>query len=690
MRRALPVILLLSTSLPAVGQEAQDPFLWLEEVLGEKPLAWVEEQNARSTEVLEAVPEYEPTYERTLAILDSEDRIPTPGFTGDWIFNFWQDEKNPRGVLRRTTLASYREAKPDWEVVLDVDALSAAEGQPWVYKGKSCLAPDFRRCMITLARGGSDASEEREFDLVEKRFVEGGFVLPEAKSGLAWKDADTLWVGTDFGEGSLTASGYPRTVRAWRRGTPLAEAKTLFETPADDVGAWPATLDTPEGPYTLVFRRHDFFRGDQFLAVGDRLVRLDLPIDADFKAILRDCVVLSLRSDWRLGERTYPQGALLAVALDELLEGRPRPALLFEPSERVSLDAVATTRDRILFTTLDNVRSRLYRVALEEGEWVRSEVSLPGLGAASIVAASDDTDRFFFLYEDFLTPDTLYLVDGAAAPAALKSLPALFDARGLEVSQHEATSDDGTRIPYFLVARAGLARDGGAPTLLYAYGGFEVSETAKYSATLGSAWLERGGVYALANIRGGGEFGPAWHEAAVRENHHHNFEDLAAVAEDLIGRKITSPAHLGIMGGSQGGLLVGGAFVLHPDLFGAVVCQVPLLDMKRYSRLLAGASWVSEYGDPDDPDDWAFMKEWSPYQLVREGVDYPEPFFWTTTRDDRVHPGHARKMVARMLAQGHPVLYFENTEGGHGSGSVNAQRARVTALQYAYLWKKLR
>jgi prolyl oligopeptidase len=690
LNRALALIALLLIAAPVWADDQPDPFLWLEEVLGERPLEWVKEQNARSTTVLEAVPEYAALHDRILEILDSKDRIPMPKTIGEWIFNKWQDEKNPRGLLRRTTVESYASSDPEWETVLDLDALSAAEETPWVYKAMTCLAPEYRRCMFALSRGGSDATVKREFDLVERHFVEDGFRLPEAKSEVAWKDADTLWVATDFGGGTLTESGYPRIVKAWKRGTPLAEARQLFATAPEDVGVWPWTIYTTEGSYTLLTRSHDFFSGDQFLSVGDRLVRLDLPLDVAFQAIFRDQVLLSLRNDWTIGETTYAQGALLALGLDDLLRGAPAPKVLFEPSGRVSLDEVATTRERVVFSTLDNVRSRLYRVEPADGEWRSEEVALPGLGTASIEAASDDYDRFFVLYEDFLTPDTLYLVEGSEAPQAVKSLPALFDASGLEVAQHEATSKDGTRIPYFLVSREGFERDGSAPTMLYAYGGFEVSKTSTYSSTLGSSWLERGGVYVLANIRGGGEFGPAWHQAAVRENHFRNFEDLIAVAEDLVARKITSPEHLGIIGGSQGGLLVGATLVLRPDLFNAVVSQVPLLDMKRYHLLLAGASWMSEYGDPDNPDDWTFMKQWSPYQLVRKDAEYPEPFFWTTTRDDRVHPGHARKMVARMKSQGHPVLYFENIEGGHGSGSVNAQRARTYALQYAYLWKKLR
>ena len=697
---AIQTLLAASATLAQPSDTEPDPYLWLEDVLGEKAIAWVKEQNERSTKILEAVPEYQPIHDRTLEILDSKDRIPMPGFTGDWIFNFWQDPEHPRGILRRASLADYRKSETAWETVIDIDAMSKADDVPWVYKGKNCLAPKYERCIVSLSKGGSDAIEQREFDLTTRKFVEGGFRLPEAKSNVAWRDADTLWVGTNWGEGSLTKSGYARIVKEWKRGTPLAAAKAIFETTADDALAAPLTLDTKEGSYHMVFRMKTFFEGDKYLfsdaaangAEPHKLVKLELPFDADFKAIFREHVLIALRSDWSVGGTTHPRGALVALPLAPLLAGKREPKAIFTPSERVALDSVATTRDRLLYTTLDNVKSRLYRADLAGGSWTSAEIALPGLGAASIVAAADDTDRFFVLYEDFLTPDSLHLSDGASGGGLekVKALPEYFDASGLEASQHEATSKDGTKIPYFLVAKKGIARDGSAPTLLHAYGGFEVSQTPYYSGTMGSAWLERGGVWVEANIRGGGEFGPAWHEAAVRENHHRNFEDLAAVAEDLIAKRITSPKQLGIMGGSQGGLLVGGAFVLRPELYGAVVCQVPLLDMKRYSHLLAGASWKSEYGDPDLASDWEFMKRWSPYQLVRKGEKYPEVFFWTTTRDDRVHPAHARKMVAKMLDQGHPVLYYEVIEGGHGSGSVNSQKARTTALEYAYLWKKLK
>ncbi len=668
-----------------------DPFQWLEDVQGEKALAWAREHNARTIAVLEARPEYEPVYARTLEILDSKEKIPTPELLGETVYNFWKDDKHERGIWRRTTLASYRTAAPQWETVLDVDALAKADGKSWVFHGATCLAPAYVRCMVSLSPGGSDASVEREFDTKTKEFVSGGFVLPEAKSFIAWRDQDTLWLGTDFGSGSLTSSGYPRIVKLWKRGTQVSAARTVFEGQAADVGSGGRTEILSDGRYDLITRTPAFFREESFLILGDRLVRLDLPEDARPRLFFRDRLLFSLRSDWTVGGKTYREGSLLAGTVDDLLRGVRRFDVLFEPSARVSLAGVDRTRDRVLLQTLDNVRSRLTALSLKDDDdgWTRSEIPTPGIGTAELTAASDESESFFFTYEDFSTPKSLWLAEKAAAPVRVKTMPVFFDAKGITTEQFEATSKDGTKIPYFVVRPKGVKSDGATPTLLYGYGGFEVSEVPTYNGVMGSAWLSRGGVYVLANIRGGGEFGPAWHKAAVKEQHIHNFEDFSAVARDLAARKITSARHLGIMGGSQGGLLVSGTLALYPDLFHAVVAQVPLADMRRFSHLLAGASWMAEYGDPDKAEDWAYIQTWSPYQLLKPDAKYPTPFFWTNTRDDRVHPAHARKMVAKLEELGHPVYYFENTEGGHGSGAVNKQTAQVTALQYAYLWMML-
>ncbi len=684
----LATCLLLGTLAGAA--EETDPFLWLEEIDGQRALEWVKAQNRRTTKELEAVKEYKPIYKRTLEILDSKDRIATPELYGLAVYNFWQDRDHVRGIWRRTTLDSYRAGQPEWETVIDVDALSKADATPWTFKGAACLPPGYRRCMVALSPGGGDADVEREFDTVAKEFVKDGFSLPKAKSRVAWRDEDTLWVGTDFGEGSLTTSGYPRLVKLWKRGTPLSEAKTVFAGETGDVSSAGYSVFTPEGRYDLVVRTPAFFRSDKYIVLGGRLVKLEFPQDSEIiEEIFSDHMLVSLRSAWAVGGKVYPTGALLAISLDDFLRGSRTFDVLFQPTLRTSLDSVGATRDRVVMSWLDNVRGRLSALTFTGGAWKREEISLPALGTVHVATTTDAADVFFYTYQDFLTPSSLFLAEGAKVEK-VKSMPAFFDATGIKVEQFEATSKDGTKIPYFLVTPKRFKADGNAPTLLYGYGGFEIPELSTYNATVGASWLERGGVYVLANIRGGGEFGPSWHKAAMKEYHFRNFEDFTAVAEDLIARKITSPRHLGIMGGSQGGLLVGGTFTVRPDLFHAVVAQVPLADMKRFNHLLAGASWMAEYGDPDKPEEWAYIQKWSPYELVRQGVKYPTPFYWTNTRDDRVHPAHARKMVAKLESFGDPVYYFENIEGGHSSGSVNPEKAYIGALQFAYLWKMLR
>jgi len=671
------------------GQE-EDPYLWLEEIQGEKAMAWVKEQNQRTVAELEAVPEFQGSVKRFLDILDSREKIAYPSLRGKYVYNFWQDTAHIRGVWRRTTLEDYLLPQPNWETVLDVDALAKAENENWVYKGVVCLYPDYRHCMISLSRGGGDAVVVREFDAVTKSFVTNGFQLREAKSNVNWKDPDTLWLGTDFGEGSLTKSGYPRIAKEWKRGTPLEQARTVFEGKAEDVSAGVYSIHTPEGRYDLARRAPDFFSSEAFLIRDGRLVKLEIPPDVSDFDIFKKQMLISLRTDWKPGKIVYKQGSLLAIDLERFLAGNRNFRILFEPTERTSLDSVSTTKDLLLVSILHNITSRLYAFRFQGGEWPQTEIPTPKMGSAGVSATSEQSNDYFVNYTDFLPPSTLQLVRGTGAPQTVKTMPVFFNADGLKVEQLETASADGTRIPYFLVRRQNLELNGLNPTLLTGYGGFEIPSRPGYRALDGAGWLEKGGVFVVANIRGGGEFGPRWHQAALKKNRRKAYEDFIAVAEDLVARKITTPQHLGIEGGSNGGLLVGAALTMRPDLFGAVVCQAPLLDMKRYSKLLAGASWQAEYGNPDDPETWAYIRTYSPYHNLVKDKKYPKILFTTSTRDDRVHPGHARKMAARMLEQGHPFYFYENTEGGHAGAANNRQRAYMNALAYAYLWKQLK
>ncbi len=695
MTRRAPLLLLgmvlwLAASPWSPAQDA-DPFLWLEDVGGTAALDWVRERNAESVGALAQHDEFRTLERRLLAILDSDDRIPSVSKMGPWLYNFWRDAAHQRGIWRRTSLAEYRKAEPAWDTVLDLDALATREGENWVWAGADCLKPEYRRCLLSLSRGGADAAVTREFDLATRAFVADGFAVPEAKTSIAWRDVDSVFVATDFGPGSSTESGYPRIIKEWKRGTPLSDAVTVFEGRTDDVRV-AAFRDLTRGFERDIVRRNvTFWTSEVFLRRDGKLVRIDKPEDAEVQ-LHRDLLFLQLRSDWKVGERTYPAGALLVTNFEKYLAGGATFDVLFTPRERTSLEEYDPTLNSILLNELDNVRNRVYVLARDGAGWSKKPLAgLPDIGTLGVRAVdADESDDYFVQASDFLTPDRLLLGTVGKGPAeTLKRLPSQFHSAGLVVTQHEATSKDGTRIPYFQVARQDLAADGRNPTLLYGYGGFEVSMLPRYSATVGAGWLEPGGVYVLANIRGGGEFGPKWHLAALKEKRPRAYEDFIAVAEDLVRRKVTSSDRLGIMGGSNGGLLVGNALTMRPDLFGAVVCQVPLLDMRRYHTLLAGASWMGEYGDPDDPKQWSYVQTFSPYHNVRKDVHYPPTLFTTSTRDDRVHPGHARKMAARMREQGHDVTYYENIEGGHGGAANNAQRAFMSALAYRFLWTEL-
>jgi prolyl oligopeptidase len=682
--------------LHAGEPEPADPFLWLEEIDGERALSWVRDRNAACLEALARGEGFSALESRLVGILDSKARIPLVTRIGGSLVNFWRDAAHPRGLWRRTTLDGYRLAEPPWETLLDLDALAAEEGENWVWHGATLLEPEDRLCLVELSRGGADAEVIREFDLDKRRFVEGGFVLPEAKTSVSWKDADTLLVATDFGPGSLTDSGYARTVREWRRGTPLAAATIVYDGQPQDMRVLGYADRTPGFEREFVLRQKSFYAGELFLRRGGSLHKLPKPDDAT-ALVQREWVFLELRSDWSIGGRTWKAGSLLAADFDRFLAGATDFEPLFEPTERSSLKAFAPTRGRLLLSTLEDVRTRVAACRFEDGRWRRQPVAgVPETGTASAIPLDDmESDDFLLITASPLSPSTLELVtDPAAAGEPLKSTPAFFDADGLAVTRHEAVSRDGTRVPYYQVSREPLPADGSTPTLLYGYGGFEIPLLPDYNPLVGAAWLERGRAYVVANIRGGGEFGPRWHQAALRENRPRAYEDFLAVAEDLLRRKVTSPRRLGIKGGSNGGLLVGNMLAMRPDLFGAVVCQVPLLDMRRYHRLLAGASWMEEYGDPDDPAQWSFIHGFSPYHAVErhlaDGAPRLPPLLLTTsTRDDRVHPGHARKMAAKLLAAGAPVFSYENIEGGHGGAADNRQRAFMEALGYTFLEREL-
>ena len=674
-----------------------DKYAWLEDVEGQKPLEWVRAQNARSEAEIAATPEFKQLEGKILAMLDSDAKIPGVEKIGDHYYNFWKDRNHERGLWRRTTLEEYRKPQPQWETVIDLDALNAAEGlqddKKWVWHGADCRKPDYRRCLIALSRGGSDADVTREFDLTTKQWVKDGFFRPEAKGALGWKDADTVYVYTDFGPGSMTPSGYPRIVKEWKRGTPLSAATVVYEGTNEDMYIAAYHDDTPGFERDFVSRTIAFYNDELYLRGSDgKLTRIDVP-NSTGKGVVREWLTVELREPWEVDGRTYKAGSLLATRFEDFMAGKRKFAVLFEPTDSTSLAGTTWTKNHVVLNVLADVKNKLVVLTPSDDEWKKSEFAgAPALGTIGVSAVdSDESDSVWMTVTDYLTPTTLMMAEAggpASAVEVLKTMPTFFDNSKDVVEQHFATSKDGTKVPYFLVRPKDLKYDGNTPTLLYGYGGFEVSLTPGYSGGVGMGWLEKGGVYAVANIRGGGEYGPRWHQAALKQNRHKAYEDFAAVAQDMIARKITSPAHLGIQGGSNGGLLTGNMLMQFPQLFGAVVVQVPLLDMKRYSHLLAGASWMAEYGNPDTAD-WEFIRKFSPYHLFDPSKTYPPALFMTSTRDDRVHPGHARKMMAKMLEAGKDVRYYENIEGGHGGAANNKQSAHMSALAYTFLWQQL-
>lgn len=677
---------------------SEDKYLWLEEVEGEKALTWVKSQNERSLQKLQSDKRYKKLEDEALAIIRAKDRLTFGGYDNGYVSNFWQDASQVRGLWRRSDYTSWKAGKPNWETILDFDKLSKDEGQNWVYKGSNCLDPNDlwnTNCLLSLSNGGKDANEKREFNLKTKSFVEGGFKIPEAKSAVTWVDADTLLLGTDWGEGSLTMSGYPFIVKKLKRGQDLKDAVEVFRGEKNDVSAGAYRIDCGKKFHQLFYRNPTFFTSKTFYQLENgEIAPLDLPLKHSIIGIRAGQIYFSLQEDWtpRGTNKLIMSGTLLNASIKELTakEGAINTTIIYAQDRREALQGVSMTKSALLVTISKNVKSEIRAYNQTDGKWSFKKVDLPLNGVADVEEASIRRDEVFYSYNDFLTPPSVLMAkDAFSEPQQVQSQPARFDASGLEVNQYEATSKDGTKVPYFVVHKKGLKLNSKTPTLLYGYGGFEVSMLPSYSPYIGKLWLENGGAYVLANIRGGGEFGPEWHEAGLKLKRQVVYDDFIGVAEDLIKRKITSPRRLGAMGGSNGGLLMGVMLTQRPDLFNAIVVQVPLLDMLRYHKLLAGASWVDEYGSPDVPEERAWLEKLSPYHNLKKQKNFPEPLIVTSTKDDRVHPAHARKYAAKLEELEMPFLYYENIDGGHSAAANLVEASKRRALEYTYLMEKL-
>ncbi|GGP88348.1 prolyl oligopeptidase family serine peptidase [Shewanella ulleungensis] len=696
LKRIIPLCVASAMTMATPIQAEEDKFIWLEDVEGAKPMSWVKQQNDVSAAHIKAYKGFDSLVANSLDILNNKARIPYASRIGEYFYNFWKDETHTRGIYRRTTLEEYAKPEPKWETVLDIDALGKAEGVNWVYKGMNCQYPLNERCFVSLSRGGADAAEVREFDLTTKTFVDTAqkpFLVNEAKSIVSWIDKDTVFIGTDFGDGkSMTDSGYPSLVKLWKRGTPLSEAKTIFTGDKASVASAGYVIFDDKTPLNIITESLTFYTAKHYVYQNDKLIPLPLPADADIKGYFKGQLYIELKSELVTDKATFKQGAVVMTPVDKLIAQTPEFSEFVSPTASSFISQINFSKSAIFVTWLDDVKSKLVRyMQNDKGEWQSEIAPFEANGTLSVFDVERDSDEFFVDYTSFLEPSTLYRLNGTTLKTEkIKGMPQQFAADKFETKQYFVKSKDGTKVPYFVVMAKDIKLDASNPTLLYGYGGFEVSRLPAYSATVGKNWLEQGGVYVLGNIRGGGEYGPAWHQAALKENRHKAYEDFEAIAEDLIARKITSSQHLGIQGGSNGGLLMGAAFTRRPELYNAVVCQVPLLDMKRYNKLLAGASWMGEYGNPDIAEEWQYIKTYSPYHNLKQGVKYPKVFFTTSTRDDRVHPAHARKMVAKMEDMGIDVLYYENIEGGHAGAADNTQAAELSSMVYAYLMQQLR
>jgi prolyl oligopeptidase len=679
---------------PAIEQI--DKYLWLEDVHGERSIAWVKEQNTRTTDVLQKDPRFADLNAAALKIYESPDRLPMPMLKEGTIYNLWQDAKHVRGIFRRTSLADYLTAEPHWKTLIDYDELAKQDKQEWVANGLNCLYPGTGLCLVSLSAGGEDAETLREFDLKTGKFVEHGFVLPHSKQAVDWLDKDSLLVARDWGPGTMTKSGYPFVVKLWKRGQPLERAKEVFRATENDVDAAGFTLNDSQGHHvTLLHTGINFFESAYFLWSPDGNQKLALPAKADLNGLLANQLIVTLNQDWKPEglETTFPTGSVVSLDMTAVRQDSVhlKPTAIFTPTAVEFAQEVQATRDHLVLTTLEHVQGRAYIYSRSaNGEWTRKKLDIADNQAVDIVSANGADDRFFLEVQGFLTPSSLLLGDpGTQTLKEAKSLTPQFDASQDVVEQLEAKSKDGTMVPYFVVRRKDLQYDGSNPTQMTAYGGFQVANTPSYSGVVGKLWLERGGVYVLANIRGGGEFGPAWHEAGLKTNRQRIYDDFAAVGEDLVTRKITSPRRLGIEGDSNGGLLMGVEFTQHPEMWNAVIIGVPLLDMLRYEQIAAGASWVGEYGSVSIPEQRAFLASISPYNQLKPDVNYPEPLIFTTTKDDRVGPVHARKFAARLAELHKSFFYYEIIEGGHNTGANLKESAETRAVDYIYLTRKL-
>lgn len=679
-------LLLLAVSATTFSQD--DPYIWLEEVESDSSMDWVLEQNKLTKDKITTSAEFDRLFNKYKEVYSDKDKLTYPNLVGNTVYNFWQDDEHVRGIWRTMSKTDYDNNKNEWKTILDLDKLSANEDKKWVFQGATMLKPDNKRCLVTLSDGGTDKHEVREFDLEKNEFIKNGFYLPASKGSFDWVSKDELIISRDFGEGTLTTSGYPRIVKKWKRGTDIKDAELIYEGPENFMGIW-GFSEYIDGKYLYgVMAYETIFTHNIHYMMDDKLHEIAVPNDADLSGFYKGNIILTLQSDWEIDGFNFPIGSIVSINFKELMHGLVEPVSMFEPDSRSSVNGVAACKDFVLINYYKNVQSYVSKLELIHGVWTKTDFAAPEFGSISIVEYDIEKTGFYYVYSNFITPPTIYFSNGSTSKI-IKKQKERFNSEGVVVKYQESKSKDGTMIPYFIVHKDDIKLDGSNPTLVYAYGGFNISQRPSYKTEPGIGWIEEGNVYVVACIRGGGEFGPSWHQAAQKEKRQNAYDDFYSVCEDLIDKKITSQPHLGAFGWSNGGLMAGVVATQRPDLFNAVIIGAPLLDMKRFSHMLAGASWMGEYGDPDT-DDWEYIKKYSPYHNVHKGKKYPEVLFMTSTKDDRVHPAHARKMAARMLEQGHPLFYYETVEGGHGASSTIDQSSFNSALMYTYLHHKLK